>query len=97
MIDWTGSGVSQTAFVVAVPLMYSIGYPIGHRAELGMFSKITSKGPQGSLQGWFGSAGSLGGIIFPVMAGFLSEYVNDSAIYVFAASGLGLSIALVVL
>ena len=93
MVDWTGNGISPVAFLLAVPLMYSIGYPVGHTAELGMFSKITSKGPQGAIQGWFGSAGSLGRIFYPIMAGVLTQYINASAIFVVAAAGLALSIA----
>ena len=92
LVDWTGAGVSKYAFLAAVPLMYTIGYPIGHTAELGMFSKISSKGPQGQMQGWFGSAGSLGRILYPILAGVLAQYVGESAIFIVAAVGIVLSI-----
>ncbi|CAM9372145.1 unnamed protein product, partial [Hapterophycus canaliculatus] len=56
-------------FLIAVFLMYSVGYPIGHTAVLGLFSKVVGAQPQGALLGWFGSAGSLARIAFPVIAG----------------------------
>ncbi|CAM9888603.1 unnamed protein product [Ectocarpus sp. 13 AM-2016] len=56
-------------FLWAVFLMYSVGYPIGHTAVLGLFSKVVGAQPQGALLGWFGSAGSLARIGFPVVAG----------------------------
>ena len=36
---------------------------------LGLFSKVVGAQPQGALLGWFGSAGSLARIGFPVIAG----------------------------
>lgn len=36
---------------------------------LGLFSKVVGAQPQGTLLGWFGSAGSLARIVFPVIAG----------------------------
>ena len=96
LVHWTSSDqIGESRFYCAIILAYSIGYPIGHTAELAMFSKISKYGPQGALQGWFGSAGSLGRIIYPIMAGLLSEYINSSAIFEVAALGLILSIAAV--
>eukprot|EP01035_Chromulina_nebulosa_P018232 gene18232-23903_t len=58
-----------------------IGYPVGHTAVLGMYSKVIKTGPQGTVQGWFGSAGSFARIFFPFIAGILSEYTNDNTIF----------------
>lgn len=60
-------------FVFAIFMLYSIGYPIGHTALLGLFSKIVGRRPQGTLMGWFASAGSLARIVFPVMSGYVAS------------------------
>lgn len=72
---------SELQFYLAIAMMYSIGYPIGHTALIGMFSKISKSGPQGAILGWFGAAGSLARILFPILAGFLAEYVNEYLIF----------------
>jgi len=59
------------SFVLAIFLVYSIGYPIGHTAAMGLFSKIIGKRPQGELMGWFASSGSVARITFPILAGVL--------------------------
>ncbi|CAM9773448.1 unnamed protein product, partial [Choristocarpus tenellus] len=56
-------------FMWAVFLMYAVGYPIGHTAVLGLFSKVVGRQPQGGLLGWFGSAGSVARVTFPILAG----------------------------
>lgn len=58
-------------FVLAIFLVYSIGYPIGHTAAMGLFSKIIGRRPQGELMGWFASSGSIARITFPILAGVL--------------------------
>jgi hypothetical protein len=68
-------------FFAAVFLMYSIGYPIGHTAVLGMFSKVVGKRPQGELLGWFGSAGSMARIIFPISAGIVAQLVGSGTVF----------------
>jgi MFS family permease len=68
-------------FYVALILMYSIGYPLGHTAVLGIVSKITTQGPQGRLLGWFGSAGSLARVIFPLMAGAVSQHYSEKIVF----------------
>lgn len=37
---------------------------------LGLFSKVVGAQPQGTLMGWFGSAGALARTVFPVLAGW---------------------------
>ena len=58
--------------------MYAIGYPIGHTAVLGAFSKIQKSGPQAVLMGWFATAGSLSRIVFPILSGYLDKAVKNS-------------------
>lgn len=41
-----GTGTPLANFIIAVVLMYSIGYPIAHTAVLGGFSKVQKSGPQ---------------------------------------------------
>lgn len=63
-------------FYVAIFLMYAVGYPVGHTAVIGMFSKVLGRGPQGYLMGWFGSAGSLARVIFPILGGHVAEQLG---------------------
>lgn len=72
--------------------MYASGYPIGHTALLGMFSNLTKLESRGYTFGIFGSAGSLARIIFPVLAGYLSFYFNDSLMFGLLAIMLSLSV-----
>lgn len=67
-----------TRFIMSFVLMYAIGYPIGHTAVLGAFSKIQKSGTHGSLQGWFASAGSLARIIIPIITGYLDTAVDNA-------------------
>lgn len=63
-------------FFLAIFLIYSIGYPIGHTAVIGLFSKIVGRRPQGELMGWFASAGSLARLTFPIMSGYIANYLG---------------------
>ena len=65
-------------YITSVVLMYAVGYPIGHTAVLGAFSKIQKSGPQAALMGWFATAGSLSRIIFPILSGYLDKAVKNS-------------------
>ena len=69
-------------FLFSIIIIYSIAYPVGHTAVLGMFSKIISDGPQGEMLGWFASAGSFARIIFPITAGFISNFYGDNLIFI---------------
>ena len=66
------------AFLVCIVLFYAIGYPVGHTAVLGAFSKIQKSGPQAALLGWFASAGSLSRIIIPLISGNLDIWYDNS-------------------
>jgi len=70
-------------FFVAVALMYSIGYPVGHTAVIGAFSKVAEGKSQGTLLSWFGTAGSLARIFFPMFSGFIAQNLGFSALFSF--------------
>lgn len=72
-------------FYLAIFCMYASGYPIGHTAVIGMFSKVLGKRPQGALMGWFGSAGSLARVVFPIIGGHLSQDFGNNTLFAFAA------------
>ena len=59
--------------------MYAWGYPIGHTAVLGAFSKAQKSGRQGALMGWFASAGSFARIVLPVASGYMEQWADGSA------------------
>jgi len=80
LVHLGGEAIALWRFLLSVGVMYSSAYPIGHTAVLGLFSKIVGKGPQGAMLGWFGSAGSLARIIFPLLAGTMSHFLGDSSI-----------------
>ena len=68
---------SFNSYLTAVIMMYAVGYPIGHTAVLGAFSKAQKRGRQGALMGWFASAGSFARVVLPVISGYLGRY-NDT-------------------
>ena len=68
-------------FYAAVALMYAVGYPIGHTAVIGVFSKVAEGRSQGTLLSWFGTAGSLARIFFPMLSGFVAETFGFSALF----------------
>ena len=75
---------------------YSIGYPIGHTAVIGWFSKAMKNLPQGFFMGLFASAGSLARIIFPIATGVISEYHGTDAVFATLALLLGLTLVLMI-
>ena len=86
---------SEGRFMLALAMMYSVGYPIGHTALIGKFSKLLKSGQQGTYLGWFGSAGSLARILFPLIAGVLADNMTDECL-VFGFMGLLLIIPIVI-
>eukprot|EP01113_Clastostelium_recurvatum_P050569 TRINITY_DN9606_c0_g1_i2.p1 TRINITY_DN9606_c0_g1~~TRINITY_DN9606_c0_g1_i2.p1 ORF type:complete len:608 (-),score=135.52 TRINITY_DN9606_c0_g1_i2:1-1824(-) len=52
-------------------LVWSIASPISQTLVISSFSKILGSKPQGGAMGWITSAGSLGRILFPLLAGSL--------------------------
>lgn len=77
-----GADNSIYHYIFGIFLIYGVGYPIGHTAVIGLFSKVVGRRPQGTLQGWFASAGSLARIIFPLMAGYISQYDDITTLFI---------------
>jgi len=82
-------------YVVGIFMIYGIGYPVGHTAVIGLFSKIVGRRPQGALQGWFASAGSLARILFPVVSGYIARYADMSTLFITLTCVLTISIVFV--
>jgi hypothetical protein len=72
------------------------GHQVGHTAVMGMFSKVLGKGPQGYLMGWFGSAGSLARVVFPIVGGHIAEELGDNTLFLFVAMLLTISCVILV-
>ena len=66
-------------YITSTVLMYAIGYPIGHTALLGLFSKIQKSGKHSIMMGWFAAVGSLSRIVFPIGTSYLNQYINNGA------------------
>ena len=64
-------------FHLALFFMYSIGYPIGHTAVLGAYSKIAKNSKQAFALSLFAGAGSVARVFFPLLAGYLTELYAD--------------------
>jgi len=72
---------SSWRYLLSIFMIYSIGYPIGHTAVIGLFSKIVGRRPQGTLLGWFASAGSLARLVFPIVSGYVEHYLGFLALF----------------
>ena len=77
-----GADNSIVHYIIGIFLIYGIGYPVGHTAVIGLFSKVVGRRPQGTLQGYFASAGSLARILFPVIAGYISQYDDITTVFI---------------
>ncbi len=77
--------VSQSRYLLALVLMFAIGYPIGHTALIGLFAKVIKSGPQGGYLGTFAASGSLGRILFPTFSAWLVHVRGFDAAFSFAA------------
>eukprot|EP01084_Bolivina_argentea_P057523 105110_1 len=84
------SGKDSWLFFVSMFMMYSVGYPIGHTALIGLFSKVIGKRPQGEMMGWFGSCGSLSRVVFPIGAGIISQEMGTHTMFAVVGSLLAL-------
>mmetsp|Transcript_34165 Transcript_34165/g.72791 ORF Transcript_34165/g.72791 Transcript_34165/m.72791 type:complete len:499 (+) Transcript_34165:209-1705(+) len=77
-----GAENSIVHYIIGIFMIYGVGYPIGHTAVIGLFSKVVGRRPQGTLQGWFASAGSLARILFPVMSGYIAQYDDITTVFI---------------
>lgn len=87
----------QWRYVVSMFFTYSIGYPICHTALIGLFSKIVGRRPQGMLQGWFSSSGSVARITFPVLAGYIVMGKNIETLFYIITVFLAAAVAFLVI
>ena len=83
-------------WVTALFAMYAVGYPIGHTAVIGWFSKAMGKRPQGMLMGLFASAGSLARIVFPICTGVVADTFGSDAVFATLAALLGVTLVVLV-
>jgi len=88
VLIYFGYFVGSYGIIASIFLMYSLGYPVGHTAVIGMFSKIVGAktNKQGTLLGWFGSAGSLARIFFPIFCGFISTHYGSTEVFLYTSS-----------
>lgn len=84
----------QAQFVAALALMLAVGYPLGHTALLGGYSKVLRRGKQGFVLGMFASAGSLARVVMPVLSSELTlRYVSEVGAFLLCACLLLLTMA----
>jgi len=76
------------SFYLSLACMYAVGYPLGHTALLGAFSKVVSgqRSHQGANMGIFAASGSVGRVVFPLLSGLCAEILGSDAA-VFGAVG----------
>ncbi len=79
-------------YALSLALVYSVGYPIGNSAVLGMFSILSKKGKQGKAQGQFALMGSVARILMPVVAGFSNEFLDPLASFGIACMLMSISL-----
>lgn len=48
---------------------------------LSFFVAVVGRRPQGTLLGWFASAGSLARLIFPIASGYIEYYLSLTALF----------------
>ena len=75
---------------------YGVGYPVGHTAVIGWFSKAMKNRPQGMLMGLFASAGSLARIVFPICTGLVADSFGSDAVFATLATLLGATLCVLV-
>lgn len=97
MISRAHSGHDFAVWVGALSAMYACGYPIGHTAAIGWFSKAMGRRPQGMLMGLFASAGSLARIVFPLASGLGADAFGSDAVFAVLATLLGATFVLLLL
>ena len=66
-------------FITAIIVAYTFAYPIAQTSILGTFSKVKKTGPQGALQSWFASLGSVARIVIPIASGYVENREASSA------------------
>ena len=90
-----GGGDAFQVWLTALFAMYAVGYPVGHTAVIGWFSKAMGRRPQGMLMGLFASAGSLARIVFPVCTGLVAVSFGSDAVFATLAALLGATLLII--
>mmetsp|Transcript_14711 Transcript_14711/g.25449 ORF Transcript_14711/g.25449 Transcript_14711/m.25449 type:complete len:409 (+) Transcript_14711:3-1229(+) len=67
-------------YALALGLIWSLAYPLGQTAVLGLFSKILAGLPAGGMMGLFSAAGSLARVIFAMFSAFLWSYFGSNVV-----------------
>jgi len=70
-------------FILSMFIVYAIGYPIANSAVLGSFSTLQKAGRQATAQSQFALMGSFARVIFPVLAGYMEQYVDPTSSFAF--------------
>jgi ceroid-lipofuscinosis MFS transporter 7 len=65
--------------VVALYLVYGLGYPMANAAVLGCFSKLQRDQKQGVSQSLFALMGSLARVIVPITSGYAESFMETSS------------------
>jgi MFS family permease len=90
----SGPSPGGPQFVTALALMLAVGYPLGHTALLGGYSKVLRRGKQGFVLGMFASAGSLARVVMPLLSSELTlRYVSEAGAFFLCACLLLLTMA----
>lgn len=89
--------IQKKIWALAVFLMYAVGYPIGHTAVIGWFSKAMGKRPQGLLMGLFASAGSVARVAFPIFTGIVAQRLDIDIVFLSLSIMLGVTFLIIFL
>lgn len=83
-------------FSTSFLLIYSLGYPLGNSAVLGLFSSLQKSGRQGKAQSQFALAGSVARVVMPIISGYLNQYVEATAAFGLCISLMSISIICII-
>jgi len=61
------------------------------RSVLYFFHLVVGRRPQGTLLGWFASAGSAARMVFPVMSGYVTHVASIDGVFIILCVVLGIS------
>ena len=88
-----GFGFSLPLFIAFV-LTYTFGFSLSNPSISSLVSKNAPQGMQGATMGFYQSAGSLGRMIGPVIAGFSFQHVSIGAPFFIASVFVGIGLVL---
>ncbi|KAJ1399276.1 hypothetical protein B484DRAFT_458348 [Ochromonadaceae sp. CCMP2298] len=80
IVHWTSDAEPPMwRYILAVFLVYGLGYPLANSAVLGVFSKLQRGGKQATAQSQFAFMGSLARILCPVVSGYMEQKVEPGS------------------